>query len=231
MTADVCQCGHGPTVHVGYTGGCGLCDACVGYRAFTPAPLSSPRRTRDEGRCDHDCAVIVSDEDYQRSEGVCAGCGVRMKNDTETGWGPLLPFGDVPCGSRVGECCPPHKFTNEGAPDVCDTCGDSEHPPVSDEGTEDEAEAAWQAWRDEAEDDTHTVELTSEAFIAGFRAARLAGEERPMSDEPKRYVRGVDDMPAGTYQENDDGTYSPAQPYEPPPLRFHLRQFLPRRFR
>ena len=46
-------------------------------------------------------------------------------------WGPLLPFGDVPCGSRVGECCPPHKFTNEGAPDVCDTCGAPPHstPP------------------------------------------------------------------------------------------------------
>jgi hypothetical protein len=32
---SVCECGHGPTVHVGYTGGCGLCDACVGFRPVT----------------------------------------------------------------------------------------------------------------------------------------------------------------------------------------------------
>lgn len=50
-----------------------------------------------------------------------------------------------------------------------------------------------------------------------------------MSDETPRYVRGVDDMPAGVYQQNEDGTYSPAVPYEPPPVRFYLRRLFQRR--
>lgn len=33
-------------------------------------------------------------------------------------------------------------------------------------------------------------------------------------DEVPRYTRGVDEVPAGTYSQNEDGTYSPAVPLE-----------------
>lgn len=44
----------------------------------------------------------------------------------------------------------------------------------------------------------------------------------------KRYVRGVDEIPAGIYQQNDDGTYSEAKPYKPPPIRWYLGRLFKR---
>lgn len=36
--------------------------------------------------------------------------------------------------------------------------------------------------------------------------------EKEVEELKKKYVRGVDEMPAGTFQENEDGTWSEAVP-------------------
>lgn len=44
---DTCTCGHGQHVHVGYVGGCGLCDRCTGYRLPTDSSPAVPEAARD----------------------------------------------------------------------------------------------------------------------------------------------------------------------------------------
>jgi hypothetical protein len=69
-----------------------LIDECDRHRPIGPDGKHGQRHTptcgcEDKG-CDHGGVLIVSDEDYERSEARCGNCGQRMKNDAVTGWRP-----------------------------------------------------------------------------------------------------------------------------------------------